>query len=309
LAALDQLYAASGNYVDLAENLEAQLALAESDDEQIQIMLRLAKLREEHMRDAHVAIDSYRQVLERDPMNSAALGALERLGKHPENALAIAEILEPFYRNQGSSEKLIAVYEVQESREQDIQRRVELLHQIATLQEDALSDLAGAFNTYGRALAVDPTNEMTADALIRLASTTGRFADCAAQYEALAVEREQSDPEIASQLYTAAGNIVETEVRDIARAIELYRKVIAIDPMNLAAAESLQALFQATSQYEETSLILQRKAAMLEDIDAQKEALYQAATIERDILERPQKSIAIYLHVLERDEEDQRARI
>jgi tetratricopeptide (TPR) repeat protein len=307
LGALDQLYAAQGNWVDLAENLESRLTLAESDEEQLEIMLRLAALREEHMPDAHVAIEGYRQVLDRDPSNQPALAALERLGRDPDNELAIAEILEPLYRNQGNAEKLIAVYAVQERREQDGARKVELLHHVATLYEDMLGDASLAFDTYCRALGVDPTNELTVASLDRLARTTGRFEDCAAQFQALAAEREADDHEVASQLYVAAARVVENELRDIEKAIELYRKVISIDPVNLEAAESLQALFQATSQYNETSLILQRKAEMLDSLDAQKDALYQAATIERDIQEQPEKAIAVYQKVLELDEEDQRA--
>ncbi len=304
LSALDQLYAGQGNWVELAENLDARLTLAETEAEQIEIMLRLAALREQHMGDAHVAIDSYRQVLERDPLNEQALHALERLGQQDANALLIAEILEPLYRTQGASDKLIGVYEIQEQREQDPQRRVELLHQIAELYEAASSDAAKSFDTYCRALAVDPTNELTRESLDRLARMTGRFEDCARQFEALAADKEQDDAEIASSLYMAAARTVENELRDVDRAIELYRKVIAIDPVNIEAADALQALFQATSRYDETSLVLQRKAEMLEDLDQQKEALYQAATIERDILERPDKAIVVYRKVLELDEED-----
>ena len=79
LTALDGFFTRRGLWSELAENLETQLGLAETDDAQRDLMLRLAALRETQMGQPEAAIEGYRQVLERDPTNQAALGALERL--------------------------------------------------------------------------------------------------------------------------------------------------------------------------------------------------------------------------------------
>ncbi|MEN9579287.1 MAG: hypothetical protein RJA70_2296, partial [Pseudomonadota bacterium] len=305
LGALDKLYSTQERWEDLAENLSAQLALEESEDTRLGLMLRLAALREQSMGDTQAAVDGYRQVLERDPMNDRAIGALERLGREPKNELMIAEILEPLYRDQGNYQKLIGVYEVQERREDDPSNKVALLHQIAALYEDAGGDSNSAFDSYCRALAVDPSNEPTEDALARLARATGRFEDLAANFETLAARQEE--PELGSHLYMSAALTVENHLGDVDRAIELYRKVLAIDPVSLDAAEALQRLFHESERFADTSLILQRKADILGDLDSQKQALYQAATIEQDILHQPLNAIAVYHKVLERDQEDIRS--
>ncbi len=305
LGALDALYTGQERWSDLAENLTSRLALEETEHAQLELMLRLAALREQKMQDTQAAVEGYRQVLDRDPLNETALGALERLGQDPENELMIAEILEPLYRDQGNYQKLIGVYEVQERREPDPMNKVNLLHQIAALYEDAAGDINAAFDTYCRALAVDPSTEATLDGLDRLARSTGRFEDLAAHFEKLG--EAQEEPELSSQLYTLAARTVENDVRDTDRAIELYRKVLSIDPVNLDAAQSLQNLFQIADRSEDTSLILQRKAEILDDLDAQKEALYQAALIEQEVLGRAEKAIAVYHKVLELDEEDLRS--
>jgi tetratricopeptide (TPR) repeat protein len=80
--------------------------------------------------------------------------------------------------------------------------------------------------------------------------------------------------------------------------------VLGIDPTNLAAAEALQAQFQSVERYADMSVILQRKASMLEDVDQQKNALYQAALLEEEVLERPREAIGVYHKVLEIDPED-----
>ncbi|NUO50153.1 MAG: tetratricopeptide repeat protein, partial [Polyangiaceae bacterium] len=133
LGALDGLFTRQGKWEELAENLESQLGLAESEAAQTRLMLRLADLRETKMNQVETAIDIYRQVLDREPENETALGSLERLGQVAEHELTIADILEPLYRQAGDWQRLIGVYEVQVRRSDDPNRRVELLHQVSSL--------------------------------------------------------------------------------------------------------------------------------------------------------------------------------
>ena len=305
LTALDGLFSRQGMWEELADNLEAQLRLAATDEEQIQLMLRLAALRESKMKMIEPAIEIYRQVLEREPGDAAALAALERLGKLPEHELAIAEILEPLYRQSGDFQKLIGVHEVQVRRSDDVGRRVELLHQIATLYEDAGGDLNSSFDTYARALQQDPASEPTQDGLDRLARATGRFPDLARVFEQLAAE--QAEPDLASTLYTMSARVYENDLQDMNSAIRHYRKVLEIDPQNLASAESLDRIFRAAERYQELSQILQQKADILDDLNEKKSALFQAAAIEEDVLERADNAIAVYSKVLDLDPEELRA--
>src|SRR4029079_583572 len=234
-----------------------------------------------------------------------ALAALERLGQDPAHGLAIAEILEPLYRAHGEHQKLIGVHEVQVAQADGAERKVELLHQIASLYEDSAGDANSAFETMARALAVDPSQAETRQNIDRLARVTGRLLDLAQVYERL--PPAQRDSEVGSQLYSAPARVFEQDVPNIDRAIDLYQRVLAIDPANLEAAEALQGLFQGSERYAEMSAILQRKASVLEDVDAQKQALYQAALLEEEVLERPREAIAVYQKVLDIDAEDVRS--
>lgn len=305
LTALDGLFTRQSMWEELAENLEAQLRLAEGDEEQLRLMLRLAALRESKMHLVEPAIDIYSQVLERDPSNAEALAALERLGKMPEHEVAIAEILEPLYRQSGDYMKLIGVHEVQVRRSDDPNRRVELLHQIATLYEDAGGDLNNAFDTLARALAEDPASDATQQGLDRLARATERFADLARVFETLAAK--QTDAELASALFTMSARVYEGDIGNLEAAIAHYRKVLEIDGKNLAAAESLERIFRGADRYEELSQILQQKADILDEPADKKGALFQAASIEEEVLERHEQSISVYTKVLDLDPEDLQA--
>lgn len=305
LTALDGLFSRQGMWEELAENLEAQLRLSPIEEDQQNLMLRLAALRESKMAMVESAIDIYRQVLDRDAQNGPALAALERLGKLAEHELVIAEILEPLYRASGDFQKLIGVHEVQVRRSDDVARKVELLHQIATLYEDAGGDLNSAFDTYARALEQDPASEPTQHGLDRLARATGRFADLARVFETLAAAQE--DAELGSSLYTMSARVHENDLGDLDSAVAHYRRVLTVDPKSLGAAESLERIFRQSERYPELSQVLQQKAEILDDTGEKKDALFQAAAIEEDVLEKAENAIAVYGKVLDLDPEDLRA--
>ncbi|HEU4412622.1 MAG TPA: tetratricopeptide repeat protein [Polyangiaceae bacterium] len=305
LQALDALFSRQSLWSDLADNLEAQLGLAETDHERLALMLRLADLRETRMGETEQAIEIYRQVLERSPENPEALAALERLGKEEKHELVVADILEPLYRRSGDFQKLIGVYEVQVRRSDDPGRRVELLHQVAQLYEDGSGDLNASFDTLARALAIDPTHEATQQGLDRLARATNRFQDLARVFQDLA--ERQDDPQVACMLYTASARVYEHDLGDLTSAVAHYRKVLSIDPTSLDAATSLERLFQQSERYGDLSLILQRKAEILDDVNDKKAALFQAAGIEEDVLERHEAAIGVYQKVLDVDPEDGQA--
>jgi golgin subfamily B member 1 len=307
LAALDQLFTRQRMWSDLAENLEAQLSLAADDEQQIALMLRLASLRETQMNQIEQAIEGYRSVLERDISNAEALGALERLGQDPAHELVIADLLEPLYRQIGDYQKLIGAHEVQVRRSEDPNRRVELLHQIAQLYEDAAADLNNAFATLARALREDPANDQTQTQIDRVARATGRFEDLAQVYRTLGSEVVGNDPALGATLTMMSARVYESDIGNVDTAIGLYTKVLEVDAAHLAAAESLERLYRQTERYSDLSLILQRKAEILVEPHDQKDALFQAAAIEEDVLEKPEEAIAVYKKVLAIDEDDVRA--
>ena len=305
LAALDALFTRQKMWNELAENLEAQLALATTDEAQLGLMLRLAALRETEMGQIDVAIEGYRAILERDINSRAAFEALERLGLDARYELTIADLLEPLYRHLGDHTKLIGAHEVQVRRSEEPQRKVELLHQIAQLHEDAGGDMEAAFLTLARAMKEDPSSEHTQQQIDRVARATNRFQQLAQVFESLA--SRATDTTLASSLYMMSARVYEQDLGNVETAIQHYRKVLEIDPLNLAAAEALEHLFRGTERYADLSLILQAKAEIVAEPQEKKDALFQAASIEEDVLEKPEAAISVYKKVLALDEDDVRA--
>src|SRR6202044_2735180 len=158
--------------------------------------------------------------------------------------------------------------------------------------EDAAGHLNASFATMARSLKEDPANEASQAGLDRVARATGRFEDPAHVFEGLAEENEGHG--LASALYAMSARVYEEDLQNIDTAISLYQRVLENDPLNLNAAESLERLFRSANRYPELALILQRKAEILEEPADKKEALFQAAAIEEDVLERQEAAIAVY---------------
>jgi tetratricopeptide (TPR) repeat protein len=307
LGALDNLYSRQGMHAELAENLEQQLRLCESEEQEMGLMLRLARLQETDLGQKEAAIETYRQVLERQMQNASAIAALERLGNEPEHEVEIADILGPLYRNIGDHQKLLGIFEVQIRRADDPARAVELLHEMAELHEDAAGNLDAAFDTLARALELDPGAQVTQEGLERLANATDRFADLARVYESLAArisQDEGADLELAIALYTISATIYERQLGALDNAIAHYRRILQLEPSHLDAVEALERIFRGADRYEELSQVLQLRAQLLHDVEHQKRALMQAAQIEEEVLERVDTAVAVYQKVLEIDAED-----
>ncbi|MBX3245693.1 MAG: tetratricopeptide repeat protein [Myxococcales bacterium] len=302
LGALDDLFGRQGMWAELADNVSRQLELADDEDQQIRLMLRLASLRETRMEAVEVAIEIYRDVLLREPTNPEAQANLERLLAVDAHQLVIAEILEPIYRDAGEVPKLIGVHEIQARLASSPERRVELLHRIAELYEVALDDYPNAFESFARALAEDPANLATQEQLERLAPAVGDLEALAKVYE----ERVEGleDPALAALLLVKAAQIREEQLQDFEQAIAHYQRVLSLDDQHLEAATALERLYQLNERWEELATIYLTKARMMPTVEERKEHLHRAAQIYEELLERPTDSITVYHMALEADPED-----
>jgi tetratricopeptide (TPR) repeat protein len=302
LGALDELFERLSRWNDLADNLQTRLDLASDPSEQSQLMLRIAALRESRMGQTDVAIEAYREILQRDGTHTEALAALERLVQDPAHTATVSEILENVYRDRGAYEQLIGVYEIQVRLATDAGRRVALLHRVAELQETALDDPGAAFKTLARALGEDPSSEETLAGLERLARAHEAFSELAAAYEERAGLVE--DPAVRIALYQRAATVHEDLLQNAEGAIGHYRSILALDPRNLTAVDALERLYQLGEKYDELAKVYLVKASLLESADDAKAYLFRASEIYETVLDRQAEAVGVYQRVLEVDRED-----
>jgi tetratricopeptide (TPR) repeat protein len=302
LEALDSLLEKQELWSDLADHIGRRLSVASSDEVRVALMLRLALLQEERMHETHAAIEIYREVLEQDPTNEQALGALERLLGQTDHQLYVAEILEPLYRAGSEFAKLIRVYEIQAKHAGSKEQRVDLLHRIAELYEAATDSPEQAFSAYSRALREDPGNPHTQEQLERMARAQNDWKPLAHVYEEQA--RSAEDPNIAALLHTKSAEIYEHALEEVEPAIAHYRRVLELDPAAMVAADALERLYQRTERHEELAGLYLAKAKIVDSPDDEKAHMFQAAALYEQALNRPKQAIEVYRAVLALDPED-----
>jgi tetratricopeptide (TPR) repeat protein len=308
LKALDRLYLDRKRWHELADNLTRQLQLTDDKRDTIELSVRLASLREKEIGEVAAAVDTYRQVLELDPGNDAALTALERLVKLPEHELQVATILEPIYKTRDDSQKLIDVTEILVKHAMDPARKIELLHRIGEIY-DLSTESQLAFSTYDRALKEDPGLEETRTRLERLARELGRWKDLVYLYEAAQAQVGAStgDVELQVLLLTRVAQIEESQLEDTDAAATAYHKVLKVSPRELPAVDSLLQLYTRTDASTKLVEVVLQKAEIVETPVDKKDQLFRAAQIYEEILENADRAIDVYRQILSVDENDRHA--
>ena len=303
LRSLDSLYQRQEQWSELADNLEQQLALADSEADIVRLQLRLGELRETRMEEKDSAIEIYREVLLREQSNPEALQALESLIEQEEHKLTIAEILEPIYQESGEWQKLIGAIDIMIAAEEDQRRRVELQHRVAYLFEELGDDPDSGFQRYAAALPDDPGDEETIGNLERLARNLGEYQALAQVYETQANEATDI-PELAAEFHGKVASICADNLEDNERAILHWQKVLELDPSSVQAADSLVGLFQMTEKYQDLAEILVYKVDIIDNLDEKKRNLFDAGEIYENYLEDNDSAVKVYHQILDLDVDD-----
>ncbi|HEX2570588.1 MAG TPA: tetratricopeptide repeat protein [Polyangia bacterium] len=305
LRALDRLYQTKKAWHELADNLVRQLSLTEDQAETIDLLVRLAALRERELGEVAAAVDTYRQVLDLDANNVAATQALERLLTLPEHEIQVASILEPIYQAQNEWSKLVGIYEIMVRHALDPSRKIELLHQIGELYEVGGDDAVSAFRVYDRSLREDPGLKETQARLERLARALGRWDDLVRLYREVA--SELMDQQLQVQLWTRVAQIYEGELANNEEAAAAYLRVLSADPQNLAAADALETIYLRTESYPKLVEVVLRKVEMIDDPAEKKQLCFKAAQIYEEVLENAEEAIRVFQMVLSFDENERAA--
>ncbi|MFN3201894.1 MAG: tetratricopeptide repeat protein [Bradymonadia bacterium] len=308
LSALDRLYGTLESWPELAEILARRLALVAEDEDHTAangLRVRLADLNERHLGEMHVAIETYRTVLDIDAADAEAIGALERLIEDPDLAHEVANILEPIYTESDAWQKLIGVYEIQREHAEEEPRQVSLLHNIATLQMERGADAPAAFSTYARALAVEPGNEVTLSALHSIAEAMEMWSDLTGVYEQEVYQI--AEPTVATQMHVRLAEVYRDHLADLDGARRHYEAAYQNEDADLSIIESLEDIYFQSEQWEALVTVLHRKVELTEAPEGKKELLFRISALFEEMIEDQERAVETFRTVLEVDPEDARA--
>jgi tetratricopeptide (TPR) repeat protein len=295
--ALDRLFLQTQRWYDLLAVLERQTELAPSPAEVVSLKFRIGELWREHLKDLSRAVEAYRQVLAMDPGHEPTLKALEELMAGREEPVLAATVLEPIYESAGEWDRVIAVQEVMQANAEDPVRRVELLCRIAELEERRLSHQNAAFDAYGRALRVDPTNQDVLAHLGRLAAETGHWAKLANLYQNELEKIEDGRRQVDMLLRLA--RIYEEETGQVEEAIATYRRVVDAEQDNKEALIALDRLYSRAQRWDELAEVVRREIGIAPNDQAVVDLTFRLAQIyELALLDLP-KAVEAYREILQ----------
>lgn len=299
-AALAKLYEASQRWSELSEVLEADLAIAEEQEERLALLCRMGDVRRKHQDDLPGALDAYRQALTLEASDARARGALEAMLELAGARREAAETLHPLYESDGDSEKLLRVLTIEADSTDDLGARLELLRKALRTAEGPVGDPARALELAKRGVrdaAAEPSIASFVDDAERLAEKAERKSELFELYQQ--VVADVLDGDVAQRLRLRLGELARVELGQRDTAIAKYREALEAKTDDRRAMLALEELYTEASDYPSLHEVLRQRAEVTDD-DAEKEKLlFRIAELQRERLADTSSAISTYEAILD----------
>ncbi len=313
LRSLDRVYLRNAQWKELADILGRQLTIIgpEQDGDKpahAELKYRLGQVKEQHLADAPGAIDCYRDILDIMPSHERGRQALEvHLRSGDPHQLTVAGILEPIYEQLGEWGPLVGVHEIQLAAEKDQLRKTSLLLRIGELQRTKLLDAEKAFDAYARAFRGDPSTEAAKDQLEALAPLIeDGWTKLVHLYEA-GLENKDLDQRLAHELATKVARSYEDRLNQSDKAVEFFRKALAIEQDDLTALAALESIFTRDEKFPELLEVYRRRVDIANEPDERLDFLFRIASLHEEMLNNQDEAITTYIEILGQAPDDLKA--
>jgi tetratricopeptide (TPR) repeat protein len=308
LVALDRLYERQGEWRALVDVLRARERGAADKDARRPFMVRAAGVLAEKLTDVPEAILAYRAVLDDFGADKATLSSLETLYEIAERWNDLAEALEAHLGlAEGEAEKIAT------------------LARLGKVRQEHTSDLIGALDAYGRALAIDgshPPSRAALEALLDdkdvkleaagiLRPLYEKDGEHARLLRVLEIEADLAeDPESKLAVLRHAVKVAEGPLHDAARAWGYAARGLREAASGPAFGEWLghaERITESTADYAALVTLLQAVIPEIADSDAQLEVTLKVAGLARGKLADANRARDYYAKALEQRGDEKRA--
>jgi tetratricopeptide (TPR) repeat protein len=273
--ALTRLYSVAARYHELIELLERGIDEASDEDRRVAYLFRIADIYGDYLHEPVQAAHTFRRILKLDPDHLGAIHALQR-------SCEVA----------GRYKELVDALEIEAAKTLEKQRIVALLARAGEILDDKLDDREGALIRYRRALEIDPKHAPSLAGLGRLYHRLGRWDDLLAVYER---ELGITPPgRAAVALLHTMGGLCEDKVGDELRAIDCYRRAIAIDAKHGPSLHGLARLLQHRRAFPELVEVLELELRGLGDPKSRALTAYRIGRAYEEHIQDLNKAVAAY---------------
>ncbi len=190
-----------------------------------ELLMRVAVVYDEHLGKSDKAVEFFRRAQAIDPEDTVVLEALEKL-----------------YQGHQQWNELLEVFRKKVEIATDPKIREGMFFRMAKLWEEVLGNYEQAINTYKEVLAQDDSNIDALRSLDRLFVQQKMWTDLSENLQRqLVLTQEQVDT---VPILVRLAALRESELSELAAAVDTYRQVLEIDAANEAATVALERLIK-----------------------------------------------------------------
>jgi len=276
---LEQLYDEETDWENLVEVYEVQLEQVDDPLSSVEILVKQARLFEEHDQTPERAFRAYARAVETSPSRGDVREKLEELAE----TLDVWSELVPIYL------KALEVCE-------DDHERVSLLLRIAQLNQSELGNTENATLCYQQILEYDPYHQEALDALEQLYMESERYEELV---DVLAAKAENIDDVWQRKdVYYRIADLWEELLEQPTEAIDTYRRILEVDEEDQTALDALERLYMRTEQWPALVDIYRRKIELAEDDEDRRRLQFSMATLYDEQIEDAYEAIETYRAIL-----------
>lgn len=264
-------------------------ALEEGDNAYKGLLLRkVARIYKEELKQDQQVVLTLQQLVEVEPHNIAVLDDL-------------AERLEEMKRYPD----LVEVLRTKAAALQDPDEQIELYRSIAVLYEERFSNQNEAIASWEEVIALNP-DDLTA--LERLDELYERRREWDKLIEVKRRRYRLASDDSGVERLREAAELAATRMRDRELAESLWKDVLEVEANDAAALAALEQIYDREKDYHALADVLSHRIPGIEDPKERSMALLKLGQLYSDRIDEPEKSLDVWLELLELDPENARAR-
>jgi tetratricopeptide (TPR) repeat protein len=256
---VERLADETGSYDELAAVYEEIAETVPRGPLAERLYLTLARVQDTKLDDPDAAEASLRRILEFDPTNETAL---ERLAS--------------MFARRGQSKEYIVSLEQKLEAAGSLEKRKEILREIARVYDEQLQNPGEAENALARALELEPDLE-TLGVLVNLQRRQGNHAAVASTL--LRMRDIAATPEERAAFQVEVAQLYERDLQDDEAAIEGYRQALEFDPANHVALAALEQLYAKLDRPADLLAVYERQIELTQDYRERVRILFSCAGI------------------------------
>ncbi|MEX1361865.1 MAG: tetratricopeptide repeat protein [Nannocystaceae bacterium] len=299
LQSLAGIHRNRGQWAELAEILDKQLSLADTDTVRVPLMFELAQIRAVRLQQSSPAVEGFLAVLDHEPNHRGAVEALEALRQSdPGVSLAVSKGLLPYYRRVEDRPREAEAMEVIIAAQTDPQARTGLLEQLAAIYERMPERRPDALRIRVELFLAEPGQWQGRQTLQRLGAELSRMVDVSEAYESalrtMAEAADQAEAEgraVAREQATLRRDLLLEHAAMLRDALSrpedaerAYSIVLEQDETHQGAYEALEALLRGREASSELVALYRRRVDVTFNQREQKELLSRMTDISRNVL-------------------------